>query len=98
MLEQVIQSGGTGVRARVPGYRIAGKTGTSRKAVPGGYDLNAYTALFVGIIPANRPRLVMAVMIDDPRGTLYYGGSVAAPVFAKVMKKVVHILNIKGDA
>lgn len=90
MLESVVSHGGTGVRAQVPGYKVAGKTGTTRKAAANGYDLNAYTALFVGVIPAQQPKYVMAVMIDDPKGERYYGGSVAAPVFASVMKQIIH--------
>lgn len=94
MLASVTQKGGTGVRARVPGYLVAGKTGTSRKVGPGGYLPDSYTAVFVGIIPVHQPKLVMAIMIDDPRGDAYYGGSVAAPVFAEVMPKIMRLLHV----
>ncbi len=94
MLKSVTRPGGTATRARVPGYAVAGKTGTSRKVGPGGYLPDSYTAVFVGIIPANKPRLVMAIMVDDTRGDAYYGGSVAAPVFAEVMPKIMRWLHI----
>ena len=87
MLTSVVQRGGTGVRARVEGFQVAGKTGTARKAGPGGYLPDSYTAIFAGVIPADHPRYAMVVMVDDPRGDRYYGGSVSAPVFAKVMSQ-----------
>ena len=87
MLASVVQRGGTGVRARVEGFQVAGKTGTARKAGPGGYLPDSYTAIFAGVIPADHPRYAMVVMVDDPRGDRYYGGSVAAPVFSKVMSQ-----------
>ena len=87
MLTSVVQRGGTGVRARVEGFQVAGKTGTARKAGPGGYLPDSYTAIFAGVIPADHPQYAMVVMVDDPRGDRYYGGSVAAPVFSKVMSQ-----------
>ncbi len=98
MLERVVTEG-TGGQARVPGYRVAGKTGTAHKTkAGGGYAKDRYLALFAGMIPASDPRLVMVVTIDEPRGTRYYGGEVAAPVFARVMREAVRLLDIAPDA
>lgn len=97
MLEKVTQPGGTGKDAHISGYRVAGKTGTVHKPVAGGYSPNEYLALFVGIVPASRPQLVMAVLIDEPRGG-HYGGQVAAPVFAKVMTEGLRLLNVPPDS
>jgi cell division protein FtsI (penicillin-binding protein 3) len=97
MLEMVVQEGGTGTKAQVPGYRIAGKTGTVRKIGPNGYEDGAYIAVFAGLAPASNPRLVMVVMVDDPQGKHYYGGSVAAPVFSKVMTGALRILDVPPD-
>jgi len=96
MLETVVQKGGTGTRARVTGYRIAGKTGTAYIAGPHGYYNNKYMASFVGIAPVTNPQLVVAVVIREPRVN-YYGGRVAAPAFAKVMSGALRILNIPPD-
>ncbi len=98
MLERVVQPGGTGAKAQVTGYRVAGKTGTVRKtANKGGYLENDYIALFAGLIPASKPRLAMVIMIDTPRGDSYYGGDVAAPIFAQVMAGALRLLNIPPD-
>lgn len=96
MLETVISDQGTAKRAAVEGYRVAGKTGTVKKATAGGYS-NKHLSVFVGMIPAQHPRLVMAIMIDDPSGKDYYGGVVAAPVFAPVMTAAMRILNVPPD-
>ncbi|BAU58518.1 cell division protein FtsI [Halorhodospira halochloris] len=98
MLETVIEPGGTGVRASVPGYRVAGKTGTVRKAVAGGYSEDEYIAMFVGYAPAENPRIAVAVVIDDPAGEAYYGGQVAAPVFSEVASGALRILNVPPQA
>lgn len=98
MLETVVQDGGTGTRAAVAGYRVAGKTGTVRKSGVGGYVEDRYLALFAGLAPASNPRLVMVVMINEPDNGEYYGGVVAAPVFAKVMAGALRLLNIAPDA
>jgi cell division protein FtsI (penicillin-binding protein 3) len=99
MLETVVAPGGTATRAAVPGYRIGGKTGTAKKANgKRGYTAGRYQAVFAGLAPAGNPRLVMVVMIDEPRGKSYYGGLVAAPVFAKVMEGALRLLNIPPDA
>ncbi len=97
MLERVTGEGGTALLARVPGYRVAGKTGTVRKLTAQGYSEQHYLSLFAGMAPASRPRLVMAVMINEPSGGQYYGGQVAAPVFAKVMVGALRLLNVAPD-
>ena len=97
MLEAAVSRKGTGFKASVPGYRVAGKTGTSHKVVNGRYSPNRYVSLFAGMAPASRPRLVMVVLVDDPRRKGHYGGTVAAPVFGKVMKGALRILNIPPD-
>ncbi len=97
MLEGVIHDGGTGTLARVPGYRVAGKTGTVRKIGPNGYSEENYLSLFAGMAPASNPRLVMVVMIDQPSGDMYYGGAVAAPVFGAVMGGALRLLNVPPD-
>lgn len=97
LMESVVSGkAGTARLARVPGYRIAGKTGTSKKAIAGGYA-KRYISSFVGIAPRTRPRLVVAVVIHDPSGKDYYGGSVSAPVFEKIMEASLRLLNIPPD-
>ena len=98
MLELAVQPGGTGPRARIMGYRVAGKTGTAHKEENGRYAADKYIASFVGLAPASAPRIVVAVMIDEPRADDYYGGSVAAPVFAKVAQGVLRMLGVPYDA
>jgi cell division protein FtsI (penicillin-binding protein 3) len=98
MLETVVSRAGTAPEAAVEGYRVAGKTGTARKVVNGAYSRDRYRAVFAGMIPASRPRLVMAVMVDEPQGKVYYGGLVAAPVFARVMAGAMRLLNVAPDA
>ncbi|AOE50471.1 peptidoglycan D,D-transpeptidase FtsI family protein [Kangiella sediminilitoris] len=96
MMEQVTQDGGTGTRARVDGYRVAGKTGTSRKAVRGGYG-DEYVTYFAGLVPATNPQFAIVVMVDEPAGDSYYGGTVSAPVFAEVADTALHLMNIAPD-
>ncbi len=98
MLELAVEPGGTAPRARIMGYRVAGKTGTAYKQENGGYVPGKYIASFVGFAPASRPRLVVAVMIDEPTDGEYYGGAVAAPVFAEVMAGSLRILGVPPDA
>lgn len=98
MLEMVVLPGGTALRAQVPGYRVAGKTGTTHKLGERGYEKNKYVGSFVGMAPASNPRLIMAVMIDDPSSGEYYGGTVAAPVFSAVMADALRMLAIPQDA
>ena len=99
MLKTVTSQYGSGRRAQVPGYQIVGKTGTTRKTGQrGGYQKNLYHGLFAGLAPFDEPRLAMVVMIDEPSNGEYYGGLVAAPVFATVMADALRLLNIKPDA
>ena len=97
MLESVVSKTGTGSRAAVAGYRIAGKTGTVKKASSGGYSDDSYVAVFAGMAPASNPRLAMVVTINEPRGDVYYGGKVAAPVFSKVMSGALRLMDIAPD-
>lgn len=96
MLETVTQPGGTATRAAVPGYRIAAKTGTSRKAIAGGYG-DEYFAYTAGVAPASDPRVALVVVVNEPQGDNYYGGSVAAPVFAEILKGTLQIMNVAPD-
>ena len=98
MLETVTQPGGTATRAQVAGYRVAGKTGTAHKLDGATYAADRYVSSFVGIAPATNPRLVIAVMIDEPGGKHYYGGEVAAPAFSNVMAGALRLLGIMPDA
>jgi cell division protein FtsI (penicillin-binding protein 3) len=98
MLELVVLPGGTALRAQVLGYRVAGKTGTTHKLGDHGYEKNKYVGSFVGMAPASNPRLIMAVMIDDPSSGEYYGGTVAAPVFSVVMADALRMLSVPQDA
>jgi cell division protein FtsI (penicillin-binding protein 3) len=97
MLELAVQPGGTAPKAQIPGYRVAGKTGTAHK-LEGGVYADKYVAAFVGLAPASEPRLVVAVMIDEPSAGKYYGGDVAAPVFAQVMAGALRTLGVPPDA
>ena len=99
MLEAVVDTNdGTGRRARIRGYRVAGKTGTTRKAIAGGYAKRRYLSLFTGIAPVSDPQFVVAVVIDDPRGKKYYGGEVAAPVFKSVMADALRLNAVPPDS
>jgi len=97
MMEHVVSGGGTGSRAALLGYRVAGKTGTAWKASGGGYSTDKYLAVFGGVVPASRPRLAAVVIIDEPGGRQYYGGDVAAPVFADVMAGALRLMGIAPD-
>lgn len=96
-LESVVEEGGTGGKAAVPGYRVAGKTGTAKVATAGGYGKD-YVGTFVGFAPVSNPRFVMAVIINEPKGGAYYGGSVAGPTFAEVMSSALQLYNVPPDA
>jgi cell division protein FtsI (penicillin-binding protein 3) len=98
MLEEVVRPGGTGTKAAVTGYRIAGKTGTAWKFAAGGYSEDEYISIFAGLAPATEPRLATVVVIDEPSGELYYGSDVAAPVFADVMAESLRLLAVPPDA
>ncbi|MDH4381132.1 MAG: penicillin-binding protein 2 [Gammaproteobacteria bacterium] len=98
MMKTVIEKGGTAETAAVPGYSVAGKTGTTkRNNGTKGYEEKSYRSLFAGFLPANAPKLIGVVMIDNPRGPEYYGGLVAAPVFATVMLEATRIFNLTPD-
>ena len=98
MMETVITKEGTGSLASIPGYRVAGKTGTVKKITVSGYSDKKYLSIFAGLVPASNPRLVMVVNVDEPSGGVYYGGEVAAPVFSKVMAGALRILDVAPDA
>jgi len=98
MLESVVQPSGTAPRAQIMGYRVGGKTGTAHKQENGSYAAHKYISSFVGFAPASSPRVVVAVMIDEPGDGQYYGGSVAAPVFAKIMEGTLRTLGVSPDA
>jgi cell division protein FtsI (penicillin-binding protein 3) len=97
MLEMAAGPGGTAPKARVPGYRVGGKTGTAHK-LDGGSYVNKYVSSFVGFAPVSDPRLIVAVMIDEPGAGQHYGGAVAAPVFSQVMGASLRTLGIPQDA
>ena len=97
MLEQVATPDGTARKARIPRYRIGGKTGTTHKLIDGQYADNRYVSLFAGLAPITDPKFVMVVSIDDPRGKFYYGGDVAAPVFSRLMTDLMRLYNVKPD-
>lgn len=97
MLERVVTREGTALQASVPGYRVAGKTGTVKKNSGHGYASSLHMAVFAGMAPASNPRLVMVVMIDEPSAGQYYGGVVAAPVFSSVMEGALRLLNVPPD-
>jgi cell division protein FtsI (penicillin-binding protein 3) len=97
MLEHVVSEEGTGLKATVTGYRVAGKTGTARKSGAGGYADDRHTAVFAGIVPVTAPRLVIVVVVDEPQGGVYYGGDVAAPVFSAVAAGALRILAVPPD-
>lgn len=96
MLEGVLAPGGTASEVSVPGYTLAGKTGTAEVAVDGGYSKTQYVASFVGFAPAQNPRLLVAVVVDEPQGD-YYGGTVAAPAFGEIAKFALPYLKIPPD-
>jgi len=97
IMETVVSPGGTAVRAQVTGYRVAGKTGTANKIENGRY-VNKYVSSFVGLAPVSNPRLVVAVMIDEPSASQHYGGMVAAPVFAQITEGTLRALGVAPDS
>lgn len=98
MMEKVATPEGTARRARIQRYRVGGKTGTTHKLVDGNYDNNEYISLFAGLAPLSDPRFVTVVTVDNPRGGDYYGGVVAAPVFAELMQDLMRLYNIPPDS
>jgi len=97
MMRRVVDGDGTGERAAVANYSVAGKTGTVHKFIAGGYADERYRSIFAGMVPAEEPELVMVVMIDEPRNGEHFGGEVAAPVFGKVMAGAMRLLDIAPD-
>ena len=98
LLEAVTtQEGATGVRAAIPGYRVAGKTGTAYKFIDGSYSKDRYTSIFAGVAPASNPRLAAVVVIDDPTGGKHLGGDVSAPVFSAVIGHALRLLGVAPD-
>ncbi|HEY6452079.1 MAG TPA: penicillin-binding transpeptidase domain-containing protein [Steroidobacteraceae bacterium] len=98
LLEAVTtQEGATGVRAKIPGYRVAGKTGTAWKSSNGTYSKDRYTSIFAGVVPASHPRLAAVVVIDEPTAGKYYGGDVSAPVFSAVLGGALRLLAVPPD-
>ncbi len=98
MLEAVVSPDGTGYRAAVRNFHVAGKTGTTQKAGVGGYDDDRHGAIFGGFAPATAPRIVVVVMIDEPQGAAYHGGDIAAPVFANIVSGALRVLAVPPDA
>jgi cell division protein FtsI (penicillin-binding protein 3) len=96
MLESVTTPEGTAQKAAIIGYHVAGKTGTSRKYIVGGYD-KRYIALFAGVVPIDHPKFAMVVVINDPTGHDYYGGLVSAPVFHNVMEGALRLMDVPPD-
>lgn len=97
LMMEAVMNKGTGKGARVPGYRVAGKTGTARVAGKNGYKDRKYTASFIGIAPVSKPKFVVAVIIHEPSRKGYYAASVAGPLFAKVMSGALRLFNIPTD-
>ncbi len=95
MLRDVVDEG-TGTQAEIAGYTVAGKTGTAAKAIPGGYSDYRYVASFVGIVPASKPRLVILVTVDEPRGSIW-GSVVAAPAFKELALSCLQYLEVPPD-
>ncbi|HHO70465.1 MAG TPA: penicillin-binding protein 2 [Halothiobacillus sp.] len=97
MLQSVTEEGGTGTRAKVPGYLVAGKTGTARKSEGGGYSNKRYVTVFAGMAPASDPKLVLVVVVDEPQGDTIFAGQVAAPIFREIMAGALRMLNVRPD-
>jgi cell division protein FtsI (penicillin-binding protein 3) len=97
MLHLVTQSGGTAPKAQTMGYSVGGKTGTAHKQEGRGYADKKYRGFFVGLAPVEKPRIVVAVMIDEPGGRKYFGGDVAAPVFSATVQQTLRMLGVQPD-
>jgi len=97
LMEHVVTADGTAPRAAIIGYKVAGKTGTAWKSYDGGYSTNKYMAVFAGLVPASRPKFATVVIIDQPSGSEYYGGEVAAPVFSSVMSGALRLMDVPPD-
>ena len=97
MMERVVSPEGTANKASIANYHVAGKTGTLHKFISGGYAKDRYLSVFAGMAPASDPRLVMVVMINEPRNGQYFGGQVAAPVFSRVISGALRLMDIAPD-
>jgi cell division protein FtsI (penicillin-binding protein 3) len=97
MLQLAAGPGGTAPKAQAIGYSVGGKTGTARKQEGKGYSSSRYRAWFVGIAPVSAPRIVVAVMVDEPSKGVFYGGEVAAPVFSQVVQQTLRMMNVPPD-
>lgn len=97
MLQMAAGPGGTGQRAQTVGYSVGGKSGTARKQAGKGYASNKYRAWFTGMAPIEKPRIIVAVMIDEPTAGSYFGGSVAGPVFSEVVQQTLRIMGVQPD-
>lgn len=97
LMRGVVSADGTASRAQVSGYSVAGKTGTVRKSGAGGYSEDRHQGMFVGMLPASKPRIVVLVMIDEPGGDVYYGGLISAPAFSRVAGAAARLLGIPTD-
>jgi len=97
MLQMAAGPGGTAPQAMVPGYSVGGKSGTARKQEGKGYGSGKYRSWFVGVAPISKPRIVVAVMVDEPGDGSYYGGVVSGPVFSQVVAQTLRILNVPPD-
>ena len=97
MLGLAAGPGGTGSRAQTMGYSVGGKSGTAHKQEGKGYASNKYRSWFVGLAPIDKPRIVVAVMVDEPSNGKYYGGAVAAPVFSEVVQQTLRLMGVQPD-
>jgi cell division protein FtsI (penicillin-binding protein 3) len=97
MLQMAAGPGGTGQRAQTVGYSVGGKSGTARKQVGKSYAQGKYRAWFTGMAPIDAPRVIAAVMIDEPGDGVIYGGAVAAPVFSQVVQQALHVMGVQPD-
>ncbi|WP_261979191.1 penicillin-binding transpeptidase domain-containing protein [Buchnera aphidicola] len=97
MLESVTKPGGVGIKAAIRGYKVAAKTGTSKKVNINGKYVNRYISYTVGVAPISHPKFSLIVMINDPKAGKYYGGTISAPVFSSIMNFALRIINIKPD-
>jgi cell division protein FtsI (penicillin-binding protein 3) len=97
MLHMVTIQGGTAPKAQTMGYSVGGKTGTAHKVEGKGYASKKYRGFFVGIAPIDNPRIVVAVMVDEPTGGAYFGGDVAAPVFSQTVQQTLRMMGVQPD-
>jgi cell division protein FtsI (penicillin-binding protein 3) len=97
MLHLVTGPGGTAMKAQTMGYSVGGKTGTAHKVEGKGYAGKKYRGFFVGIAPIDNPRIVVAVMVDEPTNGLYFGGDVAAPVFSQTVQQTLRMMGVQPD-